>query len=336
MSILVTGSAGFIGFHLSKRLLQEGHEVIGIDDLNDYYSVSLKKDRLKELKKDGGENFTPLEITISDKERVNSAFQEHDVTKIYHLAAQAGVRYSINNPDVYIQSNLIGFYNIIEAARQHDVKHLIFASSSSVYGANKKVPYQVSDHTDHPVSLYAATKKSNEMLAHSYSHLYDIPMTGLRFFTVYGPWGRPDMAYFKFTNLIKSGNKIEIYNEGDMYRDFTYVDDIVEALYRILDIPPTPSNQWDAKNPSPEVGPGPYRLYNIGNNSPIKLMDFVNILEKQLGVEANKVFKPMQPGDVYRTWADCDDLYHTIGYKPKTDLKEGIRYFAKWYEEYYS
>ncbi|MFH5831646.1 NAD-dependent epimerase [Halalkalibaculum sp. DA384] len=335
MIILVTGAAGFIGFHLSKRLLQEGHQVVGIDDLNDYYSVDLKTDRVEELK-DTSSEFSFVKADISDIDKIEEVFQEHNISRIYHLAAQAGVRYSINNPDVYIRSNLIGFYNIIEAARQHDIEHLIFASSSSVYGANKKVPYEVSDHTDHPVSLYAATKKSNEMLAHSYSHLYDIPMTGLRFFTVYGPWGRPDMAYFKFTDLIKSGQQIEIYNEGDMYRDFTYVDDIVEALYRILNVIPEPSNQWDAENPSPEVGPAPYRLYNIGNNTPIKLMDFVNILEEALGVEANKVFKPMQPGDVYRTWADCEDLYNTIEYKPETDLEEGIGAFVDWYEKYYN
>lgn len=335
MSLLVTGAAGFIGFHLSKRLLQEGKKVIGIDNLNDYYSVSLKRDRVSELNSTDSD-FSFIEANIADKGKIEKIFDANSITRIYHLAAQAGVRYSIKNPDVYIKSNLIGFYNIIEAARHNDIEHLIFASSSSVYGANKKVPYQVSDHTDHPVSLYAATKKSNEMLAHSYSHLYDIPMTGLRFFTVYGPWGRPDMAYFKFTDLIKSGQQIDIYNEGDMYRDFTYVDDIVEALYRLQDITPEPSDAWDAKNPSPEVGPAPYRLHNIGNNDPIKLMDFVNILEEALGVEAQKVFKPMQPGDVYRTWADCNDLFEKIDYKPDTSLEKGIAKFIEWYEKYYS
>ena len=333
MSILVTGAAGFIGFHLSKRLLQEGYHVVGIDNLNDYYSTKLKKDRLAVLK-ETSKKFTFIKLDIADKAGIFELFESKNFNTVYHLAAQAGVRYSIKCPDAYIQSNLIGFYNVIEAARHHQIDHLIFASSSSVYGANKKIPYRVQDHTDHPISIYAATKKSNEMLAHSYSHLYDIPMTGLRFFTVYGPWGRPDMAYFKFTNLIKNGEQIEIYNKGDMYRDFTYVGDIVEALFRILDIIPKKSDQWDAKNPSPEIGPAPYRIYNIGHNAPIKLMDFVNILENALGLEANKVFKPMQAGDVYKTWADCSDLYQKIDYKPETDLEEGIRKFVEWYNNY--
>lgn len=333
MITLVTGAAGFIGFHLSRRLLDAGHKVIGVDNLNDYYSPQLKQDRVKEIEIHDG--FTFIKLDLADKGAVEKLFESHSISTIYHLAAQAGVRYSLDHPDVYLQSNIMGFYHLLEAARHHKAEHLIFASSSSVYGANKNVPYRVSDHTDHPVSLYAATKKSNEMLAHAYSHLYEIPMTGLRFFTVYGPWGRPDMAYFKFTDLIKSGKQIEIYNNGDMYRDFTYIDDIVEALVRLSDHIPKPAVDWDPEKPDPSRGPAPYRLYNIGNNAPVKLMDFVNVLEKELDIKADKIFRPMQPGDVYRTWADCTSLYDEINFSPNTSLEDGIKQFVRWYTAYY-
>lgn len=335
MSVLVTGVAGFIGYHLASRLIDENIEVIGVDNMNGYYSVQLKKDRVKQLQKKRG-SFTFYELDISDKNHVDAVFHAHSIDVIYQLAAQAGVRFSIERPDVYIQSNLVGFYNILEASRNHGVKHLIFASSSSVYGDNAKIPYLVSDQTDHPVSLYAATKKANEVLAYSYAHLYEIPTTGLRFFTVYGPWGRPDMAYYKFTEKIMKGEVIDVYNGGDMYRDFTYVDDIVEALYRLKDVVPKPHHKSEKDLMGSDYTIAPYRLYNIGNNRPVNLMEFIRTLERALGKEAKKNFKPMQQGDVYRTWADCSNLYHTIGFEPSTPIQTGIEKFVEWYQRYYN
>ena len=325
-TILITGAAGFIGYHLSKRLLSEGASVVGIDNMNDYYDVSLKEKRLEFLNE--YERFTFVKGSISNKELVEFVFEDHHPDIVVNLAAQAGVRYSIDNPDSYIDSNLVGFFNIIEACRHSydsdsGVKHLIFASSSSVYGNQSKTPFSVTDPVDHPISLYAATKKSNELMGYAYSHLYGIPMTGVRFFTVYGPLGRPDMAYFKFADKMRRGEPIQIYNNGDMLRDFTYVDDIVTGLTAMLCNPP--QNKEGA----------PYALYNIGNNTPEKLLDFIDILEEELGMKAVREYLPMQPGDVYQTYADVDDLMRDFGFKPVTPLREGIRQFAVWYKEYY-
>lgn len=329
---LITGAAGFIGYFLSKRLLEKGCPVVGIDNLNDYYDVDLKHARLKELK--SFEHFTFLKRDISDKEMVSEIFQEYEPAVIVNLAAQAGVRYSLENPDAYIRSNIIGFYNILEACRYHPVAHLVYASSSSVYGANKKVPFEESDFVDHPVSLYAATKKTNELLAHTYSHLYEIPATGLRFFTVYGPMGRPDMAYFKFTNQYFKGEPIKIYNNGDfendLARDFTYVDDVVEAIISLLDKPPKSGE-----------GSASHRILNIGNNRPEKLMNFVYKLEEalsdSLGIKVifEKIFEPLKPGDVPATYASIDLLSREVGFKPLTSLEEGLQAFANWYVGYY-
>ncbi|MBF8436530.1 NAD-dependent epimerase [Halanaerobiaceae bacterium Z-7014] len=331
--ILVTGAAGFIGFHTSKRLLEEGHQVIGLDNLNDYYSVELKKDRLDILK--DNERFTFVKGDLEDKELVEDVFESYKPEVVINLAAQAGVRYSLKNPHAYVDSNLVGFMNILEGCRHHDVEHLIFASSSSVYGSNEKVPFATSDNVDHPVSLYAATKKSNELMAHSYSHLYDLPVTGLRFFTVYGPWGRPDMALFIFTRLMLDDKPIEVFNHGDMKRDFTYVDDVVEGIYKLCSQPAQPDDSWDGKDPNPGTSKAPYKIYNIGNNSPVNLMDFIECIENELGMEAEKDFKPMQPGDVKMTYADVEDLMEDIGYKPETSLEYGVRMFIDWYKEYY-
>lgn len=323
MKILVTGGAGFIGFHLSKRLLSDGFEVIGYDNLNDYYDVNLKYARLEILKK--YKNFTFIKGDLADKDKVFEVFEEYTPEIVVNLAAQAGVRYSITNPDVYIESNLIGFFNILEACRHNPVKHLLFASSSSVYGNQKKTPFSTDDNVDHPISLYAATKKSNELMAFTYSHLYKIPVTGLRFFTVYGPFGRPDMAYFSFTNKIINGEPIKIFNNGDMYRDFTYVDDIVEGICNMLDSIPK-ENESGVR----------YKIYNIGNNKPEKLMYFIETLEKAIGKTAKKEFLPMQPGDVYQTYADVSELMHDFNFKPSTSIADGLREFAKWYKEYYN
>ena len=323
MKILVTGGAGFIGFHLSKRLLSDGFEVIGYDNLNDYYDVNLKYARLEILKKH--KNFTFIKGDLADKDKVFEVFEEYTPEIVVNLAAQAGVRYSITNPDVYIESNLIGFFNILEACRHNPVKHLLFASSSSVYGNQKKTPFSTDDNVDHPISLYAATKKSNELMAFTYSHLYKIPVTGLRFFTVYGPFGRPDMAYFSFTNKIINGEPIKIFNNGDMYRDFTYVDDIVEGICNMLDSIPK-ENESGVR----------YKIYNIGNNKPEKLMYFIETLEKAIGKTAKKEFLPMQPGDVYQTYADVSELMHDFNFKPSTSIADGLREFAKWYKEYYN
>lgn len=330
---LVTGAAGFIGYYLSKRLLEEGNRVIGIDNINDYYDPGLKYARLDKLAP--FEGFTFVKGDISDKDMVMDTFSRYKPDVAVNLAAQAGVRYSIENPDAYIKSNIIGFYNILEACRNNPVRHLVYASSSSVYGANKKVPFEETDFVDHPVSLYAATKKSNELMAYTYSHLYNIPATGLRFFTVYGPMGRPDMAYFSFTDRYFRGEPIRIFNNGDfehdLYRDFTYIDDIIEGIVRLIDSPPERSG-----------GDAPHRVYNIGNNSPEKLMTFITALEKALGkalgreVVFEKIFEPMKPGDVPATYASTDRLQQAVGFKPSTSIEEGLQKFADWYVEYYN
>ena len=320
--ILVTGGAGFIGYHLSKQLLEYDCTVIGYDNLNDYYEVQLKYDRLKDL--EGREGYTFIKGDLADKETLGKLFQEYSFDIVVNLGAQAGVRYSIDNPDAYMSSNMVGFYNILECCRHYPVEHLVYASSSSVYGANKKVPFSVEDKVDYPVSVYAATKKSNELMAHCYSKLYGIPATGLRFFTVYGPFGRPDMAYFKFAKKIMAGETIQIYNNGDMMRDFTYIDDIVKGIANIL------------PNPPEEIETGAkYKVYNIGNNKPEKLMDYIQTLEKHLGREAKKEFLPMQPGDVYQTYADVSDLMHDFNFKPSTSIDEGLGKFVTWFKEYY-
>ena len=319
---LVTGAAGFIGFFLSKALLDKGEQVIGLDNLNDYYDVSLKESRLAVLKK--YENFQFYRADLADKEAVFAIFKQHLPAVVVNLAAQAGVRYSIENPDAYISSNIEGFFHILEACRHYPVEHLVFASSSSVYGGNKKVPFSTEDQVDKPVSLYAATKKSNELMAYAYSKLYGIPLTGLRFFTVYGPMGRPDMAYFKFAKKIMAGEPIQIYNHGDMRRDFTYIDDIVAGIEKILCHPPGKDENGAA-----------YKIYNIGNNKPEKLMDYISVLERCLGKEAKKEFLPMQPGDVYETYADVTDLMHDFDFKPSTTIEEGLSRFAEWFLDYY-
>ena len=319
---LVTGGAGFIGFHLSKSLLDKGAAVIGFDNLNDYYDVQIKKDRLTILR--GYENYTFVKGDLGDKDDVFRLFREYTPQVIIHLGAQAGVRYSIDNPDAYMQSNMMGFFHILEACRSFRVEHLVYASSSSVYGGNEKVPFSTEDQVDEPVSLYAVTKKSNELMAHAYSKLYDIPVTGLRFFTVYGPYGRPDMAYYKFTQKILAGEPIQIYNNGDMYRDFTYIDDVVQGMENILCNPPACNDKGVR-----------YRLYNIGNNKPEKLMDYIEVLERCLGKTAVKEFLPMQPGDVYQTYADITELMRDYGFKPSTTIEEGLSRFVQWYREYH-
>mgnify|MGYP004620448707 FL=1 len=319
---LVTGAAGFIGFFLSKALLDKGEQVIGLDNLNDYYEVSLKESRLAVLKK--YENFQFYRADLADKEAVFAIFKQHFPAVVVNLAAQAGVRYSIENPDAYISSNIEGFFHILEACRHYPVEHLVFASSSSVYGGNKKVPFSTEDQVDKPVSLYAATKKSNELMAYAYSKLYGIPLTGLRFFTVYGPMGRPDMAYYKFAKKIMAGEPIQIYNHGDMRRDFTYIDDIVAGIEKILCHPPGKDENGAA-----------YKIYNIGNNKPEKLMDYISVLERCLGKEAKKEFLPMQPGDVYETYADVTDLMRDFDFKPSTTIEEGLSRFAEWFLDYY-
>ncbi|WP_059106089.1 NAD-dependent epimerase [Shouchella shacheensis] len=333
MKVLVTGAAGFIGMHLSQRLIQQDIDVIGVDNLNDYYNPKLKKDRLSQLELD--HKFTFVELDIANLEAINNLFNDYDITHVINLAAQAGVRYSLENPHAYIESNLVGFTNILEACRHNNVEHLIYASSSSVYGANKKMPFSTTDQVNHPVSLYAATKKSNELLAHTYSHLYGIPTTGLRFFTVYGPWGRPDMAYFSFTKNIMEGKSIKVFNNGEMMRDFTYIDDIVEGIVRLLDKKPEPNLEFDKERPDPSTSYAPYKVYNIGNNEPVKLMDFIRTIEKHVGKEAELEFLPMQPGDVEATYADIDDLKNSVGFSPSTSIDEGIKAFVDWYKSYY-
>ncbi|RFU64426.1 NAD-dependent epimerase [Peribacillus saganii] len=333
MNILVTGAAGFIGFHLSKRLLAQGYHVIGVDNLNEYYDIRLKKERLKLLEKHN--HFKFFKIDLANQDLINSIFEEKAIKIVINLAAQAGVRYSLHNPHSYVHSNLFGFMNILEACRHYQVEHLIYASSSSVYGANSKVPFSTTDSVDHPVSLYAATKKSNELMAHTYSHLFNIPTTGLRFFTVYGPWGRPDMAYYSFTRDIMEGNKIKVFNYGDMSRDFTYIDDIIEGILRLLNNPPQSNSEWDKENPEPSSSNAPYKIYNIGNNNPVKLMVFIHILEKLIGKKAKVEFLPMQPGDVKETYADITDLQENIGFSPTTTLETGLGYFVDWYKKFH-
>lgn len=333
MNILVTGAAGFIGMHLSKKLLEIGYNVIGYDNLNDYYEIELKKDRLKLISTYS--NFIFYENNIADIKTLNQVFKQNNIEVVINLAAQAGVRYSLENPHAYIESNIQGFTNILEVCRNYDVKHLIYASSSSVYGANVKMPFSTSDEVNHPVSLYAATKKSNELLAHSYSHLYNLPTTGLRFFTVYGPYGRPDMAYFSFANKIINRETIKIFNNGNMMRDFTYIDDIINGITNLLNSPPKPNTHWNREYPDASSSYAPYKIYNIGNNKPIKLMDFVKNLEKHIGLEAKKEFLPMQPGDVKSTYADINDLQDLTGFKPSISIDKGLKKFIDWYLWYY-
>lgn len=333
-TILVTGSAGFIGYHLSLRLLELGHEIIGIDNINSYYDPGLKQERNRLLKFHANYHF--YKIGLEDKEKLEEVFRNHkEISVVVNLGAQAGVRYSLVNPQAYVDSNLTGFVNILEACRHYGIEHLLYASSSSVYGSNTKMPFSTSDNVDHPVSLYAATKKSNELLAHTYSHLFQLPTTGLRFFTVYGPWGRPDMAYFSFTQAILNGKPIKVFNNGKMMRDFTYVDDIVEGILKLIEVKPVASPEWDRIHPDPSSSYAPYKIYNIGNNDPVELDYFINVLERRLGIEAVKDYLPMQPGDVQTTFADVSDLEKTILFKPKTNIEEGIDKFATWYEEYY-
>ncbi|MFC5602538.1 NAD-dependent epimerase [Sporosarcina koreensis] len=333
MKILITGSSGFIGFHLSEKLLSMGHEVIGFDNMNDYYERSLKEARLEKLIHHKCFKFYNADLV--DREKIQTVFSENQVDVVVNLAAQAGVRYSIDNPYVYIDSNIVGFINVLEMCRQHHVKQLLYASSSSVYGANTTLPFSVHDTVDHPLSLYAATKKANELMAHTYSSLYNLPTTGLRFFTVYGPWGRPDMALFKFTKNIIEGQPIDIYNNGKMMRDFTYVDDIVESISRLIHKPAEPNQNWSGKTPDPGTSYAPYKVYNIGNNSPVYLMDFISAIEEKLGKVAIKNFMPLQEGDVPATYANVDDLFREIDFKPKTSIQDGVDKFIDWYLEYY-
>jgi len=333
MKILVTGSAGFIGFHTSIRLLDSGYDVIGLDNLNNYYDINLKNDRLKILQEYDG--FTFHKIDIKDQGEVQSLFKKVTPQRVIHLAAQAGVRYSIENPQVYMQSNIVGTFNILEGCRHNKVEHLVYASSSSVYGLNKKYPFSVHDKASHPASFYGATKISNELMAHSYSHLYKLPTTGLRFFTVYGPWGRPDMAYFLFTKSILASETIDLYNQGDMTRDFTYIEDIVEGVCRIIKKIPEPNSNWSGSDPDPASSTAPYRLYNIGSNRPIQLMDYVQEIEKNLGVKAKLNLMPMQGGDVKKSHADVDDLVKDFEYLPKWNIQNGIKSFIQWYIDYY-
>ena len=332
--ILVTGAAGFIGFHLVKALVARGEQVVGLDNVNDYYSVQLKRDRLAQLLSLDGFQF--IEADLADAAEMQRVFAEHQFSRVAHLAAQAGVRYSLTNPEAYVQSNLVGYCNILEGCRHHGVGHLMYASSSSVYGTNKVQPFSVHHNVDHPISLYAATKKANELMAHTYSHLYKLPTTGLRFFTVYGPWGRPDMALYLFTKAIEENRPIDVFNHGKMRRDFTYVDDIVEALVRLVDVIPEPNVNWDAVHPDPGSGQCPYRVYNIGNNQPVELAHFILVLETALGRTAKKNLLPMQPGDVMETYADVSDLERVIGFRPTTSIESGIERFVKWYRDYHS
>ncbi|PSB21091.1 capsular biosynthesis protein CpsI [filamentous cyanobacterium CCP1] len=331
MQVLITGVAGFIGYHLAQRLLKEGITVYGIDNLNDYYDVQLKHDRLAQLKSQP--TFTFQFLDLSDKEGMSQLFKSHSFDCAINLAAQAGVRYSLINPMAYVDSNLTGFVNVLEGCRHSGIKHLVYASSSSVYGANTKIPFSTSDNVDHPVSLYAASKKANELMAFTYSHLYNLPTTGLRFFTVYGPWGRPDMAYFKFVKAIESGQPIDVYNFGNMQRDFTYIDDIVEGLVRVMHRPPAALADL---NSSEVAKKAPYKLYNIGNNQPMSLLRFIEVIEQALGKEAKKNLQPMQPGDVPITYADVEDLMHDVGFKPDTPVELGITRFVDWYRTYYN
>ena len=332
-NVLVTGAAGFIGYHLCLRLLKDGCTVTGIDNINSYYDVSLKQARLERLMP--FDSFSFVKIDISDKESVENIFKSSPFDVVVNLAAQAGVRYSLENPQAYVDANIVGFVNILECCRHNDVKHLVFASSSSVYGANTKMPFSVHHNVDHPVSLYAASKKANELMAHAYSHLFGLACTGLRFFTVYGPWGRPDMALFLFTRAILEQNPIKVFNHGKMQRDFTYIDDIIEGVVRVMDRRPDPNPTWNGNDPDPGTSYTRYKIYNIGNNNPVELMEFIGVIEKVLGREAEKEFLDLQPGDVIATYADIDDLIKDVGFKPGTPIDTGIRRFITWFKEYY-
>ena len=331
--ILVTGAAGFIGYHLAERLLTDGHHVVGLDNLNDYYDPALKEGRLERL--EARDNFTFARIDLADRRKMEALFATYGFGIVVHLAAQAGVRYSIENPHSYVDSNLVGFLHILEGCRHTGVGHLVYASSSSVYGANTKMPFSVHHNVDHPMSLYAATKKANELMAHTYSSLYDLPTTGLRFFTVYGPWGRPDMALFKFTRNILAGEPIEVFNYGNHRRDFTYIDDIVEGVVRVMGTVPEGNDQWTGDDPDPASSRAPWKLYNIGNNRPVELMRYIEVIEECLGKKAEKNLLPMQPGDVPDTYADVDALVEDVGYKPDTPIEVGVKKFVEWYREFY-
>jgi len=333
-AVLVTGAAGFIGSNVTHKLLDRGERVVGIDNLNDYYEVSLKQARLARLEARPG--FAFVRMNLEDRDGIAALFAEHRFKRVVHLAAQAGVRYSLENPHAYIDSNIVGTMNILEGCRHQESDHLVYASSSSVYGANTKMPFSVHHNVDHPVSLYAATKKANELMAHTYSHLYGLPTTGLRFFTVYGPWGRPDMALFLFTKAILAGKPIDVFNHGRMRRDFTYIDDIVEGVVRTLDHVPTGTPSWSGDAPDPGTSRAPYRTYNIGNNQPVELMHLIEVLEDALGRKAEKNLLPIQPGDVPATWADVDDLQNDVGFKPSTPIEVGVRRFVDWYRDYYT
>lgn len=348
MKILITGTAGFIGFHLANYLLQRGDEVVGLDSINDYYDINLKYSRLATagISKDEIEynklvsssrypKYSFIQLQLEDKGNLERLFASQHFDKVCNLAAQAGVRYSLTNPDAYINSNIVGFINILECCRHNNVKHLAYASSSSVYGLNGKTPFSTSDNVDHPISLYAASKKSNELMAHTYSHLFGIPTTGLRFFTVYGPWGRPDMALFLFTKAILENKPIQVFNNGNMVRDFTYIDDIVEGVVRVIDNPPAGNNSWNVSHPDPSSSAAPYKVYNIGNNNPVRLLNFIEAIEENLGIKAEKQFLPMQPGDVAATCADVDDLVKNLNYRPDTKVEAGIKQFVSWYRDYY-
>lgn len=348
MKILVTGTAGFIGSFLAKRLLERGDEVVGLDCINDYYDVRIKYGRLAEagitqdsiaenalVQSSKYPNYRFIQLKLEDRENLFKLFENEKFDKVCNLAAQAGVRYSLVNPYAYVESNIIGFVNILETCRQFGIKHLAYASSSSVYGLNEKMPFSTSDNVDHPISLYAASKKSNELMAHTYSYLFNLPTTGLRFFTVYGPWGRPDMALFLFTKAILEGRAIDVFNHGQMLRDFTYVDDIVEGVVRVIDHNAESDSKWNGKAPNPHSSKAPYKIYNIGNNNPIKLMDFIEAIEKELGMVAKKNMLPLQPGDVPATYANVEDLVSDLGYKPNTSIQEGIKNFIQWYREFY-
>ena len=334
MKVLVTGAAGFIGSHLSHELIKRGDTVIGLDNLNDYYDVNLKKDRLSKLNTES--SFTFINADISEKNSIDEIFKNYNFDKVVNLAAQAGVRYSIENPHAYIESNIVGFINILEGCRHNGIKHLVYASSSSVYGANETMPFSVHDNVDHPLSLYAASKKANELMAHTYSHLYGLPSSGLRFFTVYGPWGRPDMALFMFTKAILEGNPIDVFNHGEMMRDFTYVDDIVNGIVKVLDKTAESNSKWSGLDPDPGSSRAPWKIYNIGNSAPVKLMDFISAIEEATGKEAILNMMPMQPGDVPATFADVESLKNDVGYQPNTMIKDGVNNFVEWYKEYYS
>ena len=333
MKILVTGAAGFIGSNVSQRLLARGDSVVGLDNLNDYYDVNLKKARLAKIEAES--NFKFVKANLEDRPAIETLFKDEKFDKVIHLAAQAGVRYSIENPHAYIDSNIVGTTNILEGCRHNEVQHLVYASSSSVYGLNTDMPFSVHHNVDHPISLYAASKKANELMAHTYSHLYDLPTTGLRFFTVYGPWGRPDMALFLFTKAIINGEPIKVFNNGNMRRDFTYIDDIVEGVVRVTDNTAKANPDWSGKNPDPATSCAPYRIYNIGNNTPVALLDFISAIENALGIEAIKDLLPLQAGDVPETYANVDDLINDVGFKPETSIEEGIGKFVEWYRNYY-